>query len=283
VRRPPKPQWLALGGELRTLRSLSGLSTRDVARLTGLSVARVSRIETGHSLLALPELDAWAAAVQVGPDAHARLRELTEAAHAASVETFRSSPTLDLQANLSDTEGRARLVVSVQPTIVPGLLQTAAYARAVLELVDVTSQDIAVAINTRLRRQEALHDPGRRFEFLITEAALRWPAGDAQLMAAQYDRIAQLSTLDNIAVGIIPLGRPVRALPWCDVNIYDDFVDGEPAAVDVELPHAEVWVTDPTDVAVYRALVQRLWDSALTGPAAGAFLAGLQRDLVSKR
>jgi hypothetical protein len=65
-------------------------------------------------------------------------------------------------------------------------------------------------------------------------------------MAAQYDRIAQLSTLDNVTIWIVPLGQRVKALPWCDVNIYDELVDGEPAAVDIELPHAEVWVTDPT-------------------------------------
>lgn len=273
--RPPRPQWLRIAGELRTLRSLSGLSTRDVATRTGLSVARASRIETGHSLLTLPELETWAEAVHVSPDALTRLRELAESAHGASVDTFRSSPTDDLQVNIEDIESRARLLICVQPTIVPALLQTAAYARAVLGLVDITSQDVAAAISRRLRRQEALHDPARQFEFILTESALRWPAGPPPLMAAQYDRIAQLSALDNVTIGIVPLGQRVKALPWCDVNIYDDLADGEPAAVDIELPHAEVWVTDPADVAVYYELVRRIQASAVTGADARALLARL--------
>jgi Domain of unknown function (DUF5753) len=84
----------------------------------------------------------------------------------------------------------------------------------------------------------------------VTESALRWPAGDAELMAAQYDRIVQLSTLDNVRIAILPLGRPMSALAWCEVNICDEFEDGSSAIVDIELVHAEVWVSDPQDVTL---------------------------------
>jgi hypothetical protein len=147
----------------------------------------------------------------------------------------------------------------------------------IAEPADVIGQDIPAAVAARLRRQEALYDPTKRFEFVLTEAGLRWPAGDHSVMAAQYDRIMQVSTLSNVEIDIIPLGRPVSALPWCDVNLYDDLADDEPPIIDVELPHAEVWVTDPIDVTVYVELVRRLWDSSLTGDAARALLAGLSR------
>ena len=275
--RPPRPEWLTLGSELRTLRSLAGLTTRDVAQRTGLSVARASRIETGHSLLSLPELDAWAGAIPVDPPARARLRSLVEAAHVASVAPFRTAGA-DIQANLIDIEASARRIVTVQPQIVPALLQTVAYARAVLELVDITQQDIRGAIATRLRRQEILHDSARTFEFLLTEAALRWPAGTPEVMAAQYDRLAQLSRQPNIKLGILPLGQPVRALPWSDVNLFAERADNEPATVDIELPHAEVWVTDPVDVAVYQDLITKLWQSALTGDDVRALLTRLMQE-----
>lgn len=271
---PRRPHWVQLGAELRTLRSLAGLTTREIAPHTGLSSARVSRVETGQSILSLPEIDAWVEAVGADATAHERLRELAMLAHGHAVDPFRLAAS-DLQERIADVEARAGRIVTVQPQIVPGLLQTAGYARAILTLVDVTGQDLAAAVAARMRRQEALYDPATQFEFLLTEAALRWPAGGPEIMAAQYDRLTQVSTLNNVRIGLIPLGQPVHAVPWCDVNIYDEFADGTAPMADIELPHAEVWVTDPTDVDVYLTLVRRLWDSAVTGREALDLLAGL--------
>jgi transcriptional regulator with XRE-family HTH domain len=267
-------QWLQLGVELRKLRSLSGLSTRDLAARTGLSNARVSRVETGQSLLSLPEIRSWASAVAASPEAQERLVKLAESAHTPTVEAFRNADT-ELETSAAEIEATSGRITTIQPQIVPGLLQTANYARATMQLANVTGRDVPAAVAARMRRQEVIYDATKCFNFLLTEAALRWPAGDSSVMAAQYDRIAQVSTLDNVRVAIIPLGQPVRALPWCDVNIYDERADGEPPIVDIELPHAEVWVTDPTDVAVYVDLAQQLWDSAVTGDEVRALLGRL--------
>lgn len=105
-------------------------------------------------------------------------------------------------------------------------------------------------------------------------------AGDWAVMAAQYDRIISVSTLSNVTFGIIPLGTPVSAIPWCDVNIYAELGD-ETTVVDVELPHGEVWVTEPDDVAVYLDLARKLRESTLSGDDATALLARLTRDLTS--
>ncbi|MEX5635919.1 Scr1 family TA system antitoxin-like transcriptional regulator [Parafrankia sp. FMc2] len=139
------------------------LSRRALAERTSLSAACLSRVENGTSLLSLPEIDEWASAVGTDTDAHARLHQLAEAAHTPAVEAFRHGGP-DLQRSVLDLEARAGHVLTVQPTIVPALLQTVAYARAVLELADVTSQDIAAAVALRLRRQELLHDLSKRFQ-----------------------------------------------------------------------------------------------------------------------
>jgi len=261
-----RPQWAQLGAELRRLRSLAGLTTRAVASRTGLSNARVSRVELGQSLLSLPEINDWVAAVSADAAAHEQLRRLAAAAH-GTVEPFRESVRrrAHLEADAVSLESRAGRVVTVGPQVVPGLLQTAEYTRRLLELVDRTGRNTAAAVAMRLRRQEILYELGTQFEFLVTEAALRWPAGGATVMAAQYDRIITVATLQNVRIGIIPLGVPVRTIPWCSIDLYDDLPDGEPAVVDVELPHGEVWVTEPEDVRVYQDIVDRLWESALTG------------------
>ncbi|WP_076784651.1 DUF5753 domain-containing protein [Parafrankia discariae] len=244
-----------------------------MAERTSLSAARLSRVENGTSLLSLPEIGEWASAVGADTDARARLHQPAEAAHTPAVEAFRHGGP-DLQRSVLDLEARAGRVVTVQPTIVPALLQTVAYARAVLNLADVTSQDISATVALRQRRQELLHDSAKRFGFLLTEAALRWPAGDAHRMATQYDRIAQISTLPNVTVGVIPLGRQVSALPWCDINLYESCGDGEPPIIDIELSHGEIWVVDPIDIDVYKGLVGKLRVGELRGVAQSSRLDG---------
>jgi transcriptional regulator with XRE-family HTH domain len=271
-----RPHWEQLGAELRRLRSLSGLTTRVLATRTGLSNARVSRVELGQSLLSLPEIDAWVDAVSADADALERLRALAASAH-SPVEPFRLSVRRRefLEADAVALEARAGRVITVHPQVVPGLLQTAEYTRRLLTLVDRTGRDVAASVAERVRRQEVLYDAATRFEFILTEAALRWPAGDTSVMAAQYDRIATVSTLSNVRIGVIPLGVPVAAIPWCSVDLYDDLPDGEPAVVDVELPHGEVWVRDPDDVRVYQDIVAKLWASALVGNDMRALLRAL--------
>ncbi len=81
-----------------------------------------------------------------------------------------------------------------------------------------------------------------------------------------------VATLSNVSLGVIPLGVPVLAIPWVGIDLYDELPDGEPALVDVELPHGEVWVTEPADVATYQDIVGKLWSSARTGPDAVALI-----------
>lgn len=101
-----------------------------------------------------------------------------------------------------------------EPLAIPGLLQTAEYARHIFR-VDVADLDVAEAVVARLERQTILYDEQHRFEFVIHEAALRWRVGPAAMQAAQMDRIRQVATLSNVQVGIIPidLAAPYLALP----------------------------------------------------------------------
>ncbi len=88
----------------------------------------------------------------------------------------------------------ARLIRNFQPTVIPGLLQTAEYTRSVLALGKTT--DRAAALAARLERQQVLHEPGRRFEFVISEQVLRWAPGPLA-QAGQIDRLLSLMTLES--------------------------------------------------------------------------------------
>ncbi len=109
-----------------------------------------------------------------------------------------------------------------QPTVVPGLLQTPEYAHYVIPRADIENvMDRDAAAAARLRRQQALFTGERRFEFLISEAALHWPRSTRELLTTQLERIVALAPLEAVSVAVLPLGEPVDAVPFHGFVIYE--------------------------------------------------------------
>lgn len=260
-----------LAGELARLRSLAGLDQRQIATHVGVSQATVSRIERALKLPTLKNVITWANACGASAEVGERITALTEAAH-TQIETWRelASQSSHLQDAVRTNEAGAATLRNYSPIVVPGLLQTADYARRVLSLTDITGQlDLAAGVEGRLRRQESLHDPTHRFEFLITEAALRLKLGTPSGHAAQLDRIVSLSTLDNVSVGVLPNDGSAVGLPFHGFVIYDDRGEEDPFVI-VEMVHGYVTITEPHAVALYRDMFRRLNDTAVIGADAAA-------------
>ncbi|TQS44323.1 helix-turn-helix domain-containing protein [Cryptosporangium phraense] len=278
---PQTPRWLPLGTELKKLRTLAGLSHREVAERTGLSNARVSRVETGRSLLSLPEIEQWAKAVGADEAAREVLRKLANEAHSATVENFSLDRADEQEKGYAEIEASARLLVSITRGV-PGLLQTADYMAAITRLADDTdTRDIPRSVATRTERSAILFKGDKEFRLMASEADLREPVLGPRGMAAQYDRISQLSQLEGVNVGILPLGGAPAGLLISDANLLLDRSDGEPSLVQLEHSFGEAWVSDPETVARYVALAERVWASALTGDDARALLARLAREALA--
>lgn len=274
---------LRLGAELRHQRTLVGKSGREIAQAAGIGQASVSRIENGLTVPSLPQVEAWCDAIGAATEVRQRLARLTEDA-LNEVESFRSVPAGGLallQQDVRDLEATARVMRHFQNSHVPGLLQTEAYARQVLELALATRpDDIAAAVAVRMQRQAILADPARRFEFVLTESALRWAPTEAEagMLAAQLDHIGAMSRLASIAIGVIPAGTPMFTLPISPFIIYDEREDDRQPFVTIELAHAAIYATDPADVEIYRSRLKALLRAALLGDSARAALATLRED-----
>ncbi|MFG1908859.1 DUF5753 domain-containing protein [Kribbella sp. NPDC048928] len=139
-------------------------------------------------------------------------------------------------------------------------------------------QDYAAAMQRRLERQQILYDQSHTFEFLLTEAALRWRPGPRELMVAQLDRIASVATLSNVTIGVVPLDVEAHAVPWHGFTLNEDVDDGEPF-VQVETMHAYLTVERPEDVDVYRRQYAVLRESAAMGQQLTDFLNSLRLEL----
>lgn len=271
-----------LAAELRRLRDRAGLSGRQLAEQIGISQSKVSRIESGLTVPSAPEVAAWAAAVKASDTASELLTALSEAMY-TEVHPWHAAmrEKVHLQDEIQEIENRARTKLICETSVIPGLLQTAEYARRVFTMFDppYDGLDIPAVVASRLDRQVALFDPARRFEFLISEAALRWRVGPAPVMLSQLDRISSVSTLKNVSVGLIPHAAPALTHVPHGFVIFEATDGGADALVMVETTHANLTINDPLHVALYRRQWSLLERTAVFGGAARDLLTVIAADI----
>lgn len=253
-----------LRAELQRHRLRAGLSGRALADAVGVRQATVSRVERGHTLPSLKMVGAWLAAVGADEVDRERLLDLAEAVHGET----RGWEELLSHAGHTQDEARHREMETVlarnfQPSVVPGLLQTPEYARAVLRIGRTT--DVERAVATRIERQQALYEEDRKFHFLIAEQVLHWPIGGQEVLVAQRDRLASLARLRSVELAVVPAAATVL-VPWHNFVLWDT-ADGE-RYVTTELFHGAQELTAAASVALYVEVWDRLWASATHGSEA---------------
>lgn len=267
--REPQPHRIRLGEELKRLRVIAGLSGDRMADAIGVSQSTVSRMEQGLSVPSAVQVNAWANAAKVGEERRILLLSLAESA-VNEVITHRERLTGGLAAvqdSVGDLERTARMLRHFQPGYIPGLLQTAEYARRILTFADPTA-DIGQAIAARMARARLLYEPDREFEFLLTEQALRYRPGPEDVLTAQLDHLAAVVTLDSISFGVIPANAQMHALTRCAFIIYENRIDDRPPFAFVETPHASLSASNPPDVAIYQNQLEAFRRSAVYGAEA---------------
>jgi hypothetical protein len=239
----------------------------------------VSRVESGKAVPSLPQVSKWAAAVNATDDVQANLTALTEAA-LNEVDSWRAHGTVRpsaIQRDIGVLEASAGVSRHFQPAIVPGLLQTAEYARRAFEITDVRGWgDHAAGVAARMERQQILYRPEKRFEFLLTEAAVRLRVGPPPVMRGQVHRLISLMSLDSVDIGVMPLAAEATVVPWCPFHLYDDLPEGQDPFVTIELPHGRLTVSDPGDVEIYQQQLAAIRRAALYGEDARLLLESIE-------
>lgn len=265
-----------LAGEMRRIREQRGMSGRELAQHVRISQSKVSRIESGRTVPTLSEVTAWANAVDVSDEYRELLVALAESAY---TEVHSWPVTLQMRAHIQDEieerELHARVVRVFQSSVVPGLLQTAEYARRTFSMgAGPKSIDaIAESVAARLRRQQVVYEEDRRFDFVLTEAALRWRPGPVKLMLGQLDRLVSLSTLNNVSIGVIPMDAMATTFSTHAFVIYDSLDDDQDPFAEAEAIHGNMIINEATNVGLYQERWSQLSDMALFGDEAQAWFA----------
>jgi hypothetical protein len=229
--------------------------------MPGFTQSKVSRLETGRTTPSLADIEAWTRATNASAEEVTELARLVEqlATSATSWRILHRLGLAEKQREIAELEQEARHVRTFQPTMIPGLLQIADYARRVIEMA-YQPGDIAPAVAARMERQTILYDQTRRFDFLVTEGALRWRPGDMD-MRPQIDRLFSMASLPNVAVSVVPYGSGRMPLqhPFVMWELEDETL------ITVETYSAELQVRDPADVQRYQDVWARLMEDAVGG------------------
>lgn len=203
----------------------------------------MSKLENGRQTPTDDDIRGWTGATGSQAETEALLATLhtLEVQHAEWQRILRTG-LKPRQQELIEWDERTRLFRAFEATVIPGLLQTAEYARARfaegirrLKLPN----DINEAVAARVRRQEILYRPDKRFHFVLTEAALRFRLCPTDVMLGQLDRLISFSQLPNVRLGIIGFATQYDTSPWHGFWMYDTervLIETFSAALDLRQP-----------------------------------------------
>lgn len=265
----PALQRRRLRTELRRLRLDAGQTQRDVATAMEWHPSKVIRIENGTVGISVNDLKVLL--LHYGVTAKRRVDEFLDMARAA-----RTDPWSEFKDILSpefltylDFEASAVTRRNYENTLVPGLLQTEEYARAILlGTYELSEKDVERHWKVRQRRQE-IHqsdDPPRMW-FILDEDVVRRRVGSPRTMRRQLEQLKEWGGADHITIWIIPFSagaHPGMRGPFVLLEFAEDIDDD---LVHLEQTTGELTTRDdPEETTQYLDRFYRLEELALSEP-----------------
>ncbi|MER6303953.1 helix-turn-helix transcriptional regulator [Kitasatospora sp. NPDC001539] len=256
-----------LGSELRRLRESASKTTDDAASALECSRAKISRIETGA--VGIRRLDLGILLDLYGvtdPQARTTLETLARESKKRGWWHDYGDTIPPAHADFLGLEGDARYIRTWQPLVVPGLLQTEDYARALLQAnpAAVRPDKIDQLVKMRMERKGILTKPDpARFWGIIWEPALRCPVGGVDVRQAQLTYLREAAQLPNVTLQVVPLELGATA-GACGAFVMYGFSDSPaPGAVFVETLTTGYYLEREAELDGYGLAFEYLRSSAL--------------------
>ncbi|MFJ8464847.1 helix-turn-helix domain-containing protein [Streptomyces swartbergensis] len=198
---------LALGARLRRLREERGIGRADAGHVIRASASKISRMETGRHGFKLRDVADLLTLYGVTDEAErATLLALAEQANTPAWWQYYSDVVPTWMQTYLGAEQAASVIRCFQVQRVPGLLQTADYARASIRIAhpDAGAEELDRRVALRMTRQRILHrQPATRLWAVIDEAALRRPLGGLDVLRAQLRHLIEICGLPQVTVQIL--------------------------------------------------------------------------------
>jgi transcriptional regulator with XRE-family HTH domain len=267
-----------LGAELRRHRELAGLTIDQVADQLDCSASKISRLETGQTGSNPRDVRDMLALYGVGDT---ELEELLSVARETRQRGWWQPYGSILTGAYVGFEAAADRIRSYEAQCVPGLLQTADYARSMIAAVHTgrPRQEVDDRVHVRLGRQALLtqEDPVQ-FWCVLDEAALRRPVGGREVMRCQLEHLVRESARPNVTLQVLPMAAGEH--PGMEGSfVIMSFPDAaDPDTVYVTIATGGVFQEKPDDVSRYEIIFDRLQKMALSSAESAEFIATMAKE-----
>ena len=256
----------AVAARLRELMLDAGLNGQELAARCGWHESKTSRILNARKAPSEDDIRAWCRA----SDADDQVADLIATARAVDSmymewrRLHRAGLTHTQEQSL-DRYAKTALLRVYASNVVPGLLQTPAYATALLGGITRFKgyvNDVTDAVAARVARSRFLYEGGHRFVVVLEESVLRYRIGDPAAMAGQLRHLLTVMPLPSLSLGVIPFAVERAVWPLEAFYLFDT------ASCSVETLTAEISVTQPRELADYAKAFAELSQMAVRGEAA---------------
>jgi transcriptional regulator with XRE-family HTH domain len=279
--RSPTVRRRRLANELRHLREMTGLTIEQVAKHLDCSPSKISRIETA-SVSPTPRdvRDMLQLYGITGP----QLDELRQFAREARQRSGLYAEYRDLRstATVAELEVDAETINEYSALLVPGFLQTADYARAVLRAIRMKPQpeEIERRVELRLARQAQLtrEDPPALW-VVLDEAALHRPVGGREVMRAQLEHLGKAAGLPSVTLQVLPFGAGAHAGMDGEFTIIRFREPADPDVVYIENSTRDLYLEDSDAIRRYILIFDHLRAAALDPDESVGFITNLAQAL----
>ncbi|MBX7549772.1 transcriptional regulator [Streptomyces sp. MUSC 14] len=269
-----------LGQELRRLRELKGMTAEEVAERLLVSQSKISRLENGRRSISQRDVRDLCGVYEV--EDQRIVDSLMEMARDSRQQgwwhTFGDIPYSVYIGLETDAES----LRVYEPQLVTGLLQTHAYAEALVQgaLPETSPADIEKRVQVRLRRQERITAEGNplRLWVVLDEAALRRVVGSRLVMREQLDHLIEMSQLPHVTVQVLPF--EVGAHPGLNgqyaILEFTDAADS--SVVYLEGVTSDLYLEKAQDVQKYAVMYEHLRAQSLNVEQSRQFIAKVAKE-----
>jgi transcriptional regulator with XRE-family HTH domain len=253
---------ILLGSQLRRLREAKGITREDAGYTIRASGSKISRMELGR--VGFKERDVVDLLEMYGVADDSERDALVALAKQANTPGWwhKYSDVLpDWFQVYVGLEEAASLIRLYEVQFVPGLLQTADYARAVVALgqTGATEEEVERRVSLRVARQELLAKPGApRLWAVVDEAALRRPIGGKEVMRSQLERLIAATKEPNITLQVMPFSSGGHAAEGGAFTIMRFPEVDLPDVVYLEQLTSALYLDKRDDVERYTEVMERL-------------------------
>jgi transcriptional regulator with XRE-family HTH domain len=256
-----------LASELRRLRDQAQLTIEDVAEKLDCSSSKISRIETGHVGVTPRDTRELLNLYAVEPD---RLEALVHLAKEARKKGWWHTYNEVFTGAFVGLEAETSSLRTYQALLVPGLLQTEDYMRAVIRaaLPDGTEAHVEKRVQARLARQRLLADVDPPWYWaVIDEAVLCRSVGGPAVMRAQLNWLIARAMLPHVTIQVLPFQAGAHAGMEGAFLIMGFPEQADPDVVYVDNTTAGIYLEEPSEILRYTLMFDHLRAAALAPDA----------------